>query len=260
MSEKLQGKIALVTGAASGIGRATALLFAQEGALVAVTDQNLEGAQRTAEACPGARAYSLDITSEPAWAQVMQSVSTQLGPPSIIINCAGISAASPLVDTELAEWHRVLEINLSGVFLGTKHALQHLRKNGARGSIVNVASASGIKARPGAAAYCCSKAAVLMLTRCAALECLQAGEAIRVNSVSPGAVKTPLWGTMPFFQELIRSEGGEEAAFAALLKDAQQERWAEPGEIAAGILYLASDDALFVTGTNLVLDGGDTTG
>lgn len=260
MPGKLTAQVALVTGAASGIGRATAMLFAQEGAVVAITDQNLSGAQRTAEACPGGRAYALDITSETDWDTVITSVAQDLGPISIVINCAGISAASPLVDTELGEWRRVMEVNLSGAFLGTRHALQHMRKNGGRGSIVNVASTSGIKARPGAAAYCCSKSAVLMLTRCAALECLQAGEAIRVNSVSPGAVKTPLWGTMPFFQELVRSRGGEEAAYAALLQDSIHERWAEPGEIAAGILYLASDDALFVTGTNLVLDGGDTAG
>ena len=255
---KLVDKVALITGAASGIGRATAMLFAQEGARVVVTDRSLSGAQRTAEACPLSRAYQLDITSESDWERVLQAVPADLGPLNIVINCAGISAASPLVDTDLSEWRRVMEVNLDGVFLGTKHALQSLRKSGGKGSIVNVASASGIKARPGAAAYCCSKAAVLMLTRTAALECLQAGEAIRVNSVSPGAVKTPLWGTMPFFQELVRTRGGEEAAYAALLQDSPQERWAEPGEIAAGILYLASDDALFVTGTNLVLDGGDT--
>jgi NAD(P)-dependent dehydrogenase (short-subunit alcohol dehydrogenase family) len=255
---KLAGKVALVTGAASGIGRATALLFSQEGARVAVTDRCLSGAQRTAELCPSSQAYPLDITLESDWEKVMQQVARDLGSLDIVVNCAGISAASPLVDTDRSEWRRVMEVNLDGVFLGTKHALQNMRRSGGKGSIVNVASASGIKARPGAAAYCCSKAAVLMLTRTAALECLQAGEAIRVNSVSPGAVKTPLWGTMPFFQELVRSRGGEEAAFAAMLQDSPQERWAEPGEIASGILYLASDDALFVTGTNLVLDGGDT--
>ncbi len=255
---KLADRVALITGAASGIGRATAMLFAQEGARVAVSDCHFNEAQRTAEACPQSRAYSLDITSEADWESVIQAVTVELGPVDIVINCAGISAASPLVDTDREEWRRVMDVNLDGAFLGTKHALQNMRKNKRKGSIVNVASASGSKARPGAAAYCCSKAAMIMLTRCAALECLQAGEAIRVNSVSPGAVKTPLWGTMPFFQELMRTQGGEEAAFAAMLQDSPLERWAEPGEIAAGILYLASDDALFVTGTNLVLDGGDT--
>src|SRR5262249_60110873 len=144
-----------------------------------------------------------------------------------------------------------------GVFLGTKYAIRAMRQGGRGGSIVNVASTAGLKARAEAGAYGASKAAVIMLSRCAALECLSKGENIRVNSISPTGVKTPMWKTMPFFQELMAKEGGEEAAFQAMGQSAPYGRWALPEEVALAILYLASDESSFITGTNLVFDKGD---
>jgi NAD(P)-dependent dehydrogenase (short-subunit alcohol dehydrogenase family) len=126
------------------------------------------------------------------------------------------------------------------------------------GSIINVSSVSGMKAQPGASAYCASKAAVILFSKAAAMECLRAGERIRVNSISPAGVKTPMWTTMPFFQELMAQEGGEEAAFQAMARSAPQGRWALPEEVALAILYLASDESSYITGTNLVFDQGDT--
>src|SRR5262249_50202011 len=161
----------------------------------------------------------------------------------------------PVADMSLDDWRRVLAVNLDGIFLGTKHAIRAMRTSG--GSIVLVSSASGLKAVPGASAYSASKAAGCMFARNAAKECADAGLAIRVNTVCPGAVKTPLWRTMPFFQELIARHGSEEAAFQAMTEGQPAgARFAEPEEIAQAILYLASDESRFVTGSDLVIDAG----
>jgi len=156
---------------------------------------------------------------------------------------------------ELGDWQRVLAINLDGVFLGTKHAVRALRRAGG-GSIVLVSSASGIKASAGASAYAASKAAVRQFARTVALEC--GAEGIRINTVLPGGVRTPMWRSMGFWQDLLREHGTEEKVWAALGAGTPLKRFAEPEEIAQAILYLASDAAKFVTGAELVIDGGWT--
>jgi NAD(P)-dependent dehydrogenase (short-subunit alcohol dehydrogenase family) len=198
------------------------------------------------------------VTAEPAWQDLMGQILRAHGRLDIAVNCAGISFARPVADMSLEDWRRVMAVNLEGVFLGTKHAIRAMRQGGRGGSVVNVSSVSGVKAQPEASAYCASKAAVIMFSRAAALECLRRGENIRVNSVSPTGVKTPMWKTMPFFQELMEKEGGEEAAFRAMARSAPYGRWALPEEVALAILYLASDESSFVAGTNLVFDNGDT--
>src|SRR5262249_51656944 len=155
----------------------------------------------------------------------------------IAVNCAGISFACPVADMSLADWRRVMAVNLEGVFLGTKHAIRAMRQGARGGSVVNVSSVSGGKGQPGARADWASKAAVIMFSKAAALECLRQGDNIRVNSVSPTGVKTPMWKTMPFFQELMAKEGGEEAAFRAMAQSAPGGRWALPEEVALAILY-----------------------
>jgi NAD(P)-dependent dehydrogenase (short-subunit alcohol dehydrogenase family) len=259
---RVAGKVALVTGAASGIGRATAVALAKHGAGVFCADLNAAGAEETAAAivAAGGPAWpcTLDVTSEPAWIAAMKQVTQERGRLDILVNCAGISSACPVADLNLDDWRRVMAVNLEGVVLGTKHAIRTMRQVGHGGSIINVASVSGLKAQPGASAYCTSKAAIIMFSRVAALECLRNGDGIRVNTISPSGVKTPMWKTMPFFQELIAKEGGEEAAFAAMTRAFPYGRFAQPEEIALGILYLASDEALYVTGTDLAIDNGDT--
>jgi NAD(P)-dependent dehydrogenase (short-subunit alcohol dehydrogenase family) len=262
MKGRVADKVALVTGAGSGIGRATAVALAAHGASVVCADLNLAGAEETAAAVlAGGRrseAYRLDVTAEPAWQDVMEQIRRAYGRLDVAVNCAGISFACPVADMSLEDWHRVMAVNLEGVFLGTKHAIRAMRQGGRGGSIVNVSSVSGIKAQPEAGAYCASKAAVILFSKAAALECLRKGDNIRVNSVSPTGVKTPMWKTMPFFQELMAKEGGEEAAFQAMARSAPGGRWALPEEVALAILYLASDESSFITGTNLVFDNGDT--
>jgi NAD(P)-dependent dehydrogenase (short-subunit alcohol dehydrogenase family) len=259
---RVAGKVALVTGAASGIGQATARVLAQQGAAVFCADVNTSGADETAKqitAAGGAAwACALDVTSEAAWERAIEQAVRERGRLDILVNCAGIAAAAPIAETTLEDWRRVMAVNLEGAFLGTKHAVRVMRQTSRAGSIVHVSSVSGLKAQPGAAAYCASKAALIMLSRTAALECLRGGDPIRVNTVSPSGVKTPMWKTQPFFQELMEKEGGEEAAFQAMVRDAPYGRFALPEEVALAIVYLASDESLYVTGTDLAIDNGDT--
>ncbi len=251
---RVAGKVTLVAGAASGIGRATATLLAEHGAMVWCSDRDANGAAATAGPIAG-KSAGLDVTREADWEAVIAAVVREHGRLDVLVNSAGISFACPVADMSFDDWRRVLLVNLDGVFLGTKHAIRAMRATG--GSIVNVSSASGLKSAPGASAYSTSKAAACMFSRAAAKECADAGLAIRVNTVCPGGVKTPLWRTMPFFQELIAKTGSEDAAFQAMLsKGPAGSRFAEPEEIAHAILYLASNESRYVTGTELVIDAG----
>lgn len=258
---RMTGKIALVAGAASGIGRATALLLAREGAAVLCADLDAQGAATTAgsikETGGNAASGRLDITSEESWREALEQATGTFGRLDVLVNSAGISFGRPVTEMTLEEWRRVMAVNLDGVFLGTKQAILTLRRTGG-GSIVHISSASGLKSAPGASAYSASKAAVCMFVKAAAKECLQNGDRIRINTVCPAGVKTPLWREMPFFRDLVEKTGSEEAAFQELAKSDPQGRFAEPEEIAQGVLYLASDESLYVTGTDLVIDGGYT--
>jgi NAD(P)-dependent dehydrogenase (short-subunit alcohol dehydrogenase family) len=255
-SGRVAGKVAVVTGAASGIGRATALLLAQEGASVAVTDLDLNGAEQTGreiEASIGtSRPYQLDVTSEEGWQAAIAWVLQIWGRLDILVNNAGISFAKPVTEMTLSEWHRLMAINLDGVFLGTQQGLARM-KGGNGGSIVNISSASGLKGAAGASAYATSKAAVRMFSRIAALE--GAPDNIRVNTVLPGGVMSPLWQSEGWWQEMANTMG-EEATWQALAENIPLKRFADPEEIAFAVLYLASDESRFVTGSELVIDGG----
>jgi 3(or 17)beta-hydroxysteroid dehydrogenase len=258
---RVAGKIALVTGAASGIGKATALLLAREGAKVAVADINQPGAEAAASEIvlegQTAIAYRLDVTSERDWRIVLDDLLEKWERLDILVNNAGISFASPVSEMTLEEWRKVFAVNLDSVFLGTKHGAAAMRLTGG-GSIINVSSASGIKASPGASAYCASKAAVHMFSKAAALECAQNSDKIRVNTISPSGVMTPMWEGMEFWQEMKDKTGSQEASWQAISQGVPLKRFARAEEIAQAILYLASDESSFVTAANLVIDGGFT--
>jgi NAD(P)-dependent dehydrogenase (short-subunit alcohol dehydrogenase family) len=260
-SGRVAGKVALVTGAASGIGRATALLLAREGASVAVTDRDEQGAAATARELLSEQrkslVYGLDVTAEADWTATIENVLEIWGQLDILVNNAGISFGKPVTEMTLDEWRAVMAVNMDGVFLGTKHAVQAMRK-GRGGSIVNISSASGLKAAPGASAYCTSKAGVRLFSKSVALECAQAGDNIRVNCVLPGGVVTPMWESMEFWQEMAGGEGGAAAAWEAMGQTVPLKRYAQPEEVAQAVLYLASDEAQYVTGAELVIDGGYT--
>jgi len=255
----LNEKVALISGGASGIGRATAQLFAAEGAFVAVTDIDETGAQQVANniaSCGGAAiALRLNVTVERDWEVVVGKLRDTAGRVDILIACAGIAHAKPVTEMSIEEWRHVHAVNLEGVFLGAKHVIPAIRETGG-GSIVIVSSVSGIKPSPGASAYCSSKAALRMFAKTVALECAERVDRIRVNTVSPGAVKTPIWKGTPIWEQLRAEHGSEEGAWNALGASAPLGRVAEPEEIAKAILFLASDDASYITGVDLVIGGG----
>ncbi|MBL9126823.1 MAG: SDR family oxidoreductase [Verrucomicrobiales bacterium] len=241
-----KGLVALVTGAASGIGEATALRLAADGARVALADTNEAGMERVAEAVArgGGRALvlRLDVASEPEWRIAMRRILTEWGRLDACVNAAGVAYAAPIVDLELAEWHRVLAVNLDGVFLGTKHAFRAMRDGGG-GSIVNIASVAGIEPYVANAVYGTGKAAGRFFTRIAALEGVPLG--IRVNSVSPAGVATPMWKATPLWPAAIEASEGLEAALRALVRD---HGFATPQEIAATVAFLIGPEASLVTG------------
>jgi NAD(P)-dependent dehydrogenase (short-subunit alcohol dehydrogenase family) len=245
---RLQGKVALVTGAARGIGAAIARRFLAEGALVASADvlprsewEPPESDLRT----------SLDVASEPAWTSALQAVRDRFGRLDILVNNAGVGVprrpdgeASPLSELDLAEWNRVFSVNATGAFLGVKHALPLLAQGGG-GAIVNIASIAALIGAP-TNAYGAAKAAVRQLTRVAALEGARSG--VRVNAIFPGSISTAMSDASRAHPEV----------YAAIVAAHPIGRVGTSDDVAAGALYLASDEAGFVTGAELVIDGGWT--
>ncbi len=256
---RLNGRLALVTGAASGIGRACAVAMAKEGARVIVTDIDADGADKTCAliAAEGgsARFHPHDVTSEESWTAVLAGLDRL----HVLVNNAGLCIAAPLAATAYETWRRQLAVNLDGVFLGTRLAMPLLEKSG-NGAIVNISSVAGLKGIAGLSAYCASKGGVRLFTKAVALECAQAANNVRVNSVHPGAIETPIWAKM--------ANGGALPADAERCRDAMAAARAAsaaatpvgfagtPDDIARGVVFLASDEARFVTGTELVIDGG----
>jgi NAD(P)-dependent dehydrogenase (short-subunit alcohol dehydrogenase family) len=259
--QRLSGKVVLVTGAASGIGQATASLLAREGARVLLTDRESGGAEQAAEEIRQsggeALAASLDVTRETEWESAVSEAHDAWGRLDILVASAGISFAAPTVDTALEDWRRVMAVNVDGVFLGIKHCARAMRADRG-GSIAIVSSASGVKAAAGAGAYSASKAAVRMLAKTAALELGKEPPYVRVNTVLPAMVRTPLWRQMEFFQELVREHGSEEEVWRKWAESAPLGRIAEPEDVANTILFLVSDEAGYVTGAEIAVDGGYT--
>ncbi|KUM40020.1 glucose 1-dehydrogenase [Pseudomonas sp. EpS/L25] len=256
MTHRLQGKTALVTGAAQGIGAAIARAFVAEGAFVYVTDLNDElGRAVATELGDSARYLHLDVRDEAQWQQVTRQILTERGRLEVLVNNAGITGFEQGVvahDPEharLADWHAVHRTNLDGVFLGCKHGIRAMRPAGA-GAIINVSSRSGLVGIPGAAAYASSKAAVRNHSKTVALYCAEQGLAIRCNSIHPAAILTPMW------EPMLGDGPDREARMAALVRDTPLRRFGRPAEVAALAVLLASDEAAYMTGSELNLDGG----
>lgn len=253
--KRLEGKTCVVTGGSNGIGKATCLRLAKEGASVAIMDIDDSAGQhlrdQIQETGATAEYWHLDVTDEKAVRQVFDEVTDKLGGINVIVNNAGISGADkPTDEVSSEEWKQVMDVNVNGVFYCTKAAIPHMRQNDG-GSIVNLSSIYGIVGAPDIPPYHASKGAVREMSKTDAV--LYAKEGIRVNSVHPGFIWTPLVKAMA-----EASEDGAEA-FRAHLDDLHPVgHVGEPADIAAGIAYLASDDAKFVTGSELVIDGGYT--
>ena len=246
---RVKDKIALITGGASGIGRATAKLLAAEGASVAVSDIDFDGAQATADDIGGsAIAFDHDVTDAESWENVLAETDGRLGGLHILVNCAGIVSLGTVEETTLEEWRRVHAVDLDSVFLGCKFAVPLIARHGG-GSIVNLSSISGIIAGHNTAAYNSAKAGVRLLSKSVALHCAKRGYDIRCNSVHPAFIKTPI------LDPLVRRLGAEET-YAKLGRQIPLGRIGEPDDVAYGVLYLASDESRFVTGIELIIDGG----
>jgi NAD(P)-dependent dehydrogenase (short-subunit alcohol dehydrogenase family) len=263
----LKGKVALVTGASSGIGRACALALAREGAAVVVGDIDAEGGNETCRQISdergAARFQHLDVTGETDWRDAMAAIGEREGALHILVNNAAICIAVPLLEMSFASWRRQSEINLDSVFLGTKAAVPLIAGAGG-GSIVNISSVAGLKGVAGLAGYCATKGGVRLFTKAVALECAQAKNNIRVNSIHPGGVETPIWVKMT--NDGLMPKAGPnaiadrmEATRAAAERATPLGFAGQPADIAAGVVYLCSEGARFVTGSELVIDGGALT-
>jgi NAD(P)-dependent dehydrogenase (short-subunit alcohol dehydrogenase family) len=242
MDGLLAGEVAVVTGGGSGIGRATCRRFAEQGAAVAVLDVDAAAARSVADES-GGRAYAVDVTDYDAFAEAVDSVTEDLGPPSLLFNNAGGSSLSRIGDQDVAQWQQLVALNLTGVFHGLKLLAPRMAERG-RGCIVNTASISGVRPAAGEGPYAAAKAGVVALTRVAALEY---APAVRVNAVSPGAIHTQL--TDPLLT-------GVPGARDWWVEKTPLGRIGEPDDIADVVVFLCSRLARFVTGQNLVVDGG----
>jgi len=254
----VEGKVALVTGAARGIGRATAELLAREGACVVVTDFRDDEGAAVAEGLGKRAAYRrLDVRHEAEWEEALSFVEDRFGRLNVLVNNAGITGFEEDLGPQdpehatLEGWRAVHATNLDGVFLGCKHGIRAMRRAGDGGSIVNVSSRSGLVGIPGAAAYASSKAAVRNHTKSVALYYAEQGLGIRCNSVHPAAILTPMW------EPMLGEEGEErEARVRAFTKDTPLRRFGTAEEVAHAILYLSSQESAYTTGAELNLDGG----
>lgn len=254
--ERLNDKIALVTGGASGLGAAIAHLFQAHGATVYVADIQVESGRRFA-ADSGSRFLPLDVSSEESWAAAAREIETRHGRLDVLVNNAGIlgpKEASDPENTRLDDWHRVMSVNADGVFLGCKHCIPLMRSSGA-GAIINISSIAGLIATPYATAYGASKALVRQLTKSVAQHCAERGYNIRCNSIHPGDVITPMREDA-FREDAARAGISKSKAIYLTNKSIPLGAMAEPRDIANAALFLASEESRFVTGAKFIVDGG----
>jgi 3(or 17)beta-hydroxysteroid dehydrogenase len=253
MAGRLEGKAAIVTGGASGIGRATCKLFAQEGAKVIVADLDMDGAQATVEVIGAAAClYALDVTKEQAWEEFMAGGLGAGRKLDILVNCAGIGRAGDFEELSLEDWNAMVAVNLTGVFLGCKHGVKAMRQAGNGGSIVNISSIAGLVGGDDIAGYSATKGGVTMLTKSVALHGARFG--IRCNSVHPTYVDSEM------LDPVAEAFPDRETMLAGMAKLVPLGRVATPHDIANAILFLASDEAAIVTGSALLADGGQLAG
>lgn len=256
------GKVALVTGGASGIGEATCLTLAAEGAKVVVTDVDEVRGQQLVERIKGSGGEAIfltqDVTSEPRWVEVIAAIDKAYGRLDVLVANAGIGIMVPITQMTLADWQRQNAINLDGVFLSVKHGIPLMARGGG-GSIVMLSSIAGLRGSAGLAGYSATKGGVRLFAKSVALECAAAGNNIRVNSVHPGIIETPIWGKIPTGAAGSgRNSPIDPVERANVLVPIRRVGHAQ--DIANGILFLSSEASNYMTGSELVIDGGVMSG
>lgn len=252
---RLAGKVAIVTGAGSGIGRATALRFAAEGARLLAADIDEAAAQRTAGRIgPAALPFILDVASEPGWEQAVESAIGAFGRLDIVCNIAGIGMGGTIEEVELDGWNAMLAVNLTGTMLGCKHGVKGIVRSGGSGAIVNVSSLGGLVGVADIAGYCASKGGVTTLTKSVALHCAGRGYPIRCVSIHPTYVDTEM------LDPVAEAFGDRAALIAGMAAQVPMGRVCTPDDIAGAILFAASDDAAMVSGSGLIVDGAQLAG
>lgn len=260
--DRVKNKIALVTGGAMGIGRACAEALADEGANIVILDIDDTSGKSVADAISSAAGKDSgtgtaiyihhDVTSEADWQSLMATVKETYGRLDILVSNAGIAIGAPVTEMSLDAFQRQNAVNLDGVFLGLKHCIPLMAESGG-GSIINMSSVAGIKGAPGLAAYSMTKGGVRLLTKSVARECTDAGNKVRVNSVHPGIIETAIWNKMGFSAEAGANEMDMQTIAAAAVPGGVL---GKPADIANGVLFLASDESAYMTGSELVIDHG----
>ncbi len=253
---RLKDKISIITGAASGIGKASALVFAREGAKVMCADVNAEGAEATARQIvdTGGEAASMrvDVSREADVREMVSQTAARWGRLDVLYNNAGIGFGMPVTQVAESDWDRLMDINLKGVFLGCKHAIPEMLKTGG-GAIVSTASDAGLRGAPMLSTYCASKGGVVLLTKSLAAE--WAGQGIRINCVCPGVIRTPILD--PFIAQAQAIQGiSPEDQWRRMASMHPMNRVGDPEEVGKAVAFLASEDASFITGVALPVDGG----
>lgn len=260
MTGRVENKIALVTGGSKGLGKAVAELLAEEGATVYVTDVDETEGVRTVDAMEqhGRDVYFLrhNTADEGDWKRVFEEIRDRYGRLDIMVNNAGIGVFQSVESASLEDWRKLLSVNLDGVFLGTRYAIELMKAQGRGGSIINLSSIEGLVGDPNLAAYCASKGGVRLFSKSAALDVAKLG--IRVNTVHPGYIETPMVLNACKALEPHCEDARQTEAYQRLVGQHPVGHLGEPADIAYGVLYLASDESKFVTGSELVIDGGYT--
>jgi len=252
MERLLEGKTALVTGAASGMGRAIAQLFSKEGANVVFTDLNIDGLKEAVEGCNSSKTHfiQVNVTSNVDFQQAVKEVEEKFGYIDLLVNCAGVPQSfTDIEELEEEEWNRIIDVNLKSIFLSVKNIVPKMKEK-RFGSIINIASIAGVRARPGLNAYCASKGAAIILSKSLALELAPFN--IRVNVINPGPAETPMIG------KFLKGNPEEinEATKSVFIDSVPLGRLVQTHDIARAALYLASDHSQIVTGAVLNVDGG----
>ncbi len=253
---RIIGKVALITGAGSGIGLATSIMLARQGASVIMTDIKPMSPKNTGkifeEFETSVTSLHHDVTSEKSWIKVIQEIGLLHGKLDILVNNAGVGTGGTIEETTLQQWRSIHAVNSEGPFLGCKYGLTLMKENPNGGSIINISSVAGIIGAPQLAAYCSSKGSVRLLTKSVALHCARKGYGIRCNSVHPSYTDTPM------VNQMVAQHRMPDRYRSALETAAPMGRLANADDIAGAILYLASDDSRFTTGSEIIVDGGLT--